>query len=100
MRIYEIMQSGGPVMWPLLACSVAVLTVIVERTLFWIGIERRRNRALVDEVLTLAETGNWEEVREKTMSSRDHVVRLLVVGIVHRDYDMGRAMEAESPAQK
>ena len=96
MRIYEIMQNGGPVMWPLLACSVAVLTVIVERTLFWISIERKRNRALMDEVLTLAETGDWEQIREKTMGSRDHIARLLVVGIVHRDYDMGRAMEAEA----
>jgi biopolymer transport protein ExbB len=96
MRIYEIMQSGGPVMWPLLACSVAVFTVIIERTLFWIDIERKRNRALVDEVLTLAETGNWEQIRKNTIGCRDHVVRLLVVGIVHRDYDMGRAMEAEA----
>ncbi|MCF8056718.1 MAG: MotA/TolQ/ExbB proton channel family protein [Desulfocapsa sp.] len=83
-------------MWPLLACSVAVFTVITERTLFWIGIERKRNRALVDEVLTLAETGNWQQIREKTTGCRDHVVRLLVVGIVHRDYDMGRAMEADA----
>ena len=96
MTMYDIMQSGGPVMWPLLACSVAVLTVIVERILFWIGMERRRNRALVDEVLTLAESGNWDVIREKTMDSRDHVVRLLVVGIVHREFDMGRAMEAEA----
>jgi biopolymer transport protein ExbB len=96
MRVYEIIQHGGPVMWPLLVCSVAVLTVIVERTLFWISIERKRNRALMDEVLTLAETGDWEQIREKTMGSRDHISRLLVVGIVHRDYDMGRAMEAEA----
>ena len=46
--MWEIIQNGGPVMWPLPACSVIVLTVILERTLFWIGIERRRNRGLMD----------------------------------------------------
>ena len=83
-------------MWPLLFCSVAVCTVIIERTLFWISINRRRNRKLVDEILTLAESGNWELIREKVIGTQDHVIRLLVVGIVHREYDMGRAMESEA----
>lgn len=96
MRIYEIIHSGGPVMWPLLLCSIAVCTVIVERSLFWFSIQRRRNRKLMDEVLTLAESGNWELIREKVTGCQDHIIRLLVVGLVHRDYDMGRAMEAEA----
>ncbi len=96
MRIYEIMQSGGPVMWPLMVCSIAVLTVIIERALFWIGLERERNRVLMDEMLGLAETGQWTLIQKKTTDSQDHVIRLLGVGIVHREYDMGRAMEAEA----
>lgn len=96
MKIYEIIQSGGPVMWPLLLCSVAVCTVIIERTLFWIAIQRKRNRKLMDEILTLAESGNWDLIREKVTGCQDHVIRILVVGIVHREYDMGRAMESEA----
>jgi biopolymer transport protein ExbB len=92
----EIIKSGGPVMWPLLACSILVLTVVIERGLFWLTLERRRNRRLMDEVLAVAETGAWELIREKTFSSQDHVIRVLVVGILHRDFDMGRAMEAEA----
>jgi len=96
MRLFEIVQQGGPVMWPLLACSVAVLTVIVERILFWISIEKKRNRQLMDEILTLAEKGDWELIHKKTADSTDHVIQLLITGIVHRKYDMGRAMEAEA----
>ena len=96
MKLYEIFLNGGPVMWPLLACSVAVLTVIIERILFWFGLERKRNRKLMDEMLSNAETGDWELIRKKTAGCQDHVIRLLAVGIVHRDYDMGRAMEAEA----
>lgn len=83
-------------MWPLLACSVIVLTVVIERCLFWLALERRRNRQLMDEVLTIAETGAWELIREKTDRTSDHVIRVLVVGILHRDFDMGRAMESEA----
>jgi biopolymer transport protein ExbB len=96
MMVYEILQSGGPVIWPLLACSLIVLTVILERMMFWFSLERRRNRLLMDEILALAEDGEWEMIRTKTAGCRDHVIRVLIVGILHRDYDMGRAMEAEA----
>lgn len=96
MRLFEIVKQGGPVMWPLLICSLAVLTVIIERILFWVAIERNRNRELMDEILTLAESGNWELIHKKTAACEDHIIQLLVTGIVHREYDMGRAMEAEA----
>ena len=96
MRLFEIVQLGGPVMWPLLACSLAVLTVIIERILFWLSIEKNRNRPLMDEILTLAENGNWNLIRKRSAGCQDHVIQMLVTGIVHREYDMGRAMEAEA----
>ena len=96
MRVYEILLSGGPVMWPLLACSITVCTVIIERTLFWSTLERKRDQPLMDEVVALAETGDWELIKNKTAGCRDHVIRMLAVGILHREYDMGRAMEAEA----
>jgi len=96
MRIYEIMASGGPVMWPLLGCSIVVLTVLVERLLFWLQLERNRNRPLLDEILRLAENGEWALIKEKTRGCEDHVIRILAVGIMHRDFDMGKAMEAEA----
>ncbi|MDA3971112.1 MAG: MotA/TolQ/ExbB proton channel family protein, partial [Desulfobulbaceae bacterium] len=94
--MWEIMQNGGPVMWPLLACSVVVFTVIIERALFWLGIKRQRNRPLLDEVLTIAETGDWQRIKKKTKGCEDHVIRVFNVGILHRHYDMNKAMEAEA----
>ncbi|MEA3548432.1 MAG: MotA/TolQ/ExbB proton channel family protein [Thermodesulfobacteriota bacterium] len=96
MRVYEIIQNGGPVMWPLLACSIVVLTVIVERLLFWMQIKRKRNRKLMDEILRLAESGDWQQIKEKSSGCEDHVIRMLNVGILHREYDMSKAMEAEA----
>ena len=96
MRVYEMMQNGGPVMWPLLACSLVVMTVIGERILFWFRIKRRRNRQLLDEILHLAESGDWQLIKEITRNCDDHVIRVLNVGILHREYDMSKAMEAEA----
>ena len=83
-------------MWPLLLCSITVLTVLLERSFFWIRLARNRDRKLMDSMLTLAQNGSWKRIKELTSSSRDHIVRLLIVGILHREYDMGRAMEAEA----
>ncbi len=96
MKVYEIILSGGPVMWPLLVCSIVVMTIIGERMLFWMQIRRKRNRNLMDEVLHLAESRDWPRIKEKTLGSEDFVIRVLNVGILHRDYDMSKAMEAEA----
>ena len=90
----ETFISGGPVMYPLLACSVIVMTVIIERIIFWARVNMRRNQPLVDEVLELCRTGDWEAVREKTAESKDYIIRILITGILHREFSMTRAMES------
>ena len=99
MRVWEVFQSGGPVMWPLLACSVLALAVILERMLFWLSFIRHRNRSLAEEALDLVPRGEWETIRRQTLHSKDYIIRVMVSGTLHRDYDMGRAMEAEAESQ-
>lgn len=89
-----LFHSGGPVMYPLLACSFIVMTVIIERTIFWIKTGWRRNRDLVDAVLELCREGDWEAVRRKTVGCRDYVVQILISGILHREFSMLKAMES------
>ena len=91
--MYDFFISGGPIMYPLLACSIVVLTIIIERALFWVSIRARHNRPLVEEVLEICRRGDWEAVRQKTAGSRDYVIRMLVSGIVHREFSMTKAME-------
>lgn len=93
---WHIFQNGGPVMWPLLGCSMITLTVVLERLLFWVGLERHRNRPLLDEVLDIARYGDWEAIKAKTTGCRDHVIRMLAVGIIHREFSLKKAMEAEA----
>ena len=90
----EIFLSGGPVMYPLLACSMISLTVVIERFLFWLKADMQRNRSLVDEVLELSRIGDWQAIRRLTRDSRDYVVRILIAGILHREFSMAKAMES------
>jgi biopolymer transport protein ExbB len=89
----ELIQQGGVVMYPLFGCSVCVLTIIIERTIFWIFLNRRHDRRLLSEVLEICQRGDWEQVRIKTIGSKDYAIRVLVSGIVHREFSMTKAME-------
>jgi len=90
----DIFLKGGPVMYPLLACSIIAMTVVIERAIFWIQSDRFRNQALVDEVLELCRAGNWDMVRIRVAGSKDYLVRILVSGILHREFSMIKAMES------
>ena len=81
-------------MYPLLVCSIVSMTVIIERTIFWIGVGMRRNQKLLDEVLEMCREGNWDAVRRKAAGSKNYVIRVLISGILHREYSLSKAMES------
>jgi len=89
----DIFLKGGVVMYPLLACSICVMTIIIERAIFWIILNRRHNSQLIKEVLESCQKGDWERVKKKTIGSKDYAIRVLVSGIVHRNFSMTKAME-------
>ena len=91
--MYELFIKGGPVMYPLLACSIISLTVIIERAFFWFRESLYRDQNLVDEVLELSRQGKWETIKQKVRGSRDYIIRILVSGILHKEFSMTKAME-------
>lgn len=92
--MFDFFIQGGPVMYPLLLCSILSLTVIIERFIFWIGVGMGKNQALVEEVLELCRKGDWENIRLKAKGSKNYVIRVLISGILHREYSLSKAMES------
>jgi biopolymer transport protein ExbB len=90
----DFFKSGGPVMFPLLFCSLLSLTVIIERAIFWTVVGMRSNQRLVNQVMQLCQIGDWEGVREIAAGSKSYVIRILISGILHREYSMVKAMES------
>ena len=91
--MYDLFIKGGPVMYPLLACSVLALTVIIERAIFWVRESLYRDQSLVDEVLELSRHGDWEQIKKRVAGSKYYMIRILVSGILHREFSMIKAME-------
>jgi biopolymer transport protein ExbB len=90
----EIFKNGGPIMYPLLLCSLISLTVIIERSFFWLGVGMRKNWHLVNEVLELSKKGDWNAIKENAAGSKNYVIRVLISGILHREYSLIKAMES------
>ena len=97
--MWDFFLRGGPVMWPLLACSLVSLTVAIDRMLFWMALNRRSSEPLLNEVMSLCESGDWEAIRLRTAGTRDYAIRIIITGILHRDFSMTKAMESAAADQ-
>lgn len=91
--MFDLLQKGGIVMYPLIACSVISLTVILERALFWVREKRQRDSRLVDHMLELARVKEYEEIKSCTKGASDYALKVLVCGLVHKEYSLSKAME-------
>lgn len=91
--------KGGPVMWPLLLCSVVALGVSVERLLFWLKERRTRDPRLIHKLLHLTERGLLEEAAREAQGSRDPVARILMNGLSHHHLSLEGALEVGIQAE-
>lgn len=87
--VWEYFKAGGPLMWPLLACSVAALAVLLERSWFWgrLGLAKDESRArrLLASI---------NQVRPEEYGSECGLITaMLKAGLSAKEKDCGKAME-------
>jgi biopolymer transport protein ExbB len=80
----KIFLNGGPVMWPLLLCSVVAVATALER-FFFIARERiRRKPELVEKILERVEHHDLDGALKIGNKTSDYVARVLVSALAHR----------------
>ncbi len=76
----EIFQKGGPLMYPILACSVLALAIFLER--FWIFFRiRRGTRELLREVEALVQKKRVEEAIIVCQRSGTPLARIFIAAL-------------------
>jgi biopolymer transport protein ExbB len=88
----DYFYQGGSVMYPLLFCSLVSLTIIIERSIFWIREKRRRDRPSLDKFMSTVEGRDFEKARGIAQHSKDFVIRVMVCGILHREFSLRDAL--------
>lgn len=91
--LMDYMQRGGPVMYPLLACSVVGLTVIVERLLFWMKLRLQPKQWAA--CLRCVQEGSDQRALELADARPDPVFRVLMKGLKDPDPSPRIAMEQQ-----
>ncbi len=74
-------HQGGPLMWPLLLCSLLVLTVSMERAWFWLRFRPRLDDSGVNRALQLLRQQHTEQAQELARHSRDPALLMLGSGL-------------------
>jgi biopolymer transport protein ExbB len=82
--IQTLFIKGGPIMWPILVCSLIALTVVLERLVFVLGEATRRQPKVVDAILDAVEHSDPEGAVKVAAGSRDFVARTLAAALAHR----------------
>ena len=93
--LFEWFRLGGPVMYPLLACSVLAMTVVTERFLFWNRVRREGNPDGVKKILALAQQRQIPEALELGRSLQDPAAKVLTRGLEHWPGSVTSALEAQ-----
>jgi len=91
--------AGGPLMWPILLCSLLSLTVVIERIAFWHRLRRAADPALRERLLAAAASGAFDEAAAAARGSRDPAVRVYAAGLAHRACGLSESMQTAADGE-
>ena len=94
----ELMDKGGPVMWPLLACSLVSLMVTIERFVWQWRQRRRRDNGLGEQIIEHASRGRFGRAAELGKDTRDATAHVLAAGIRDHEHGLAEAMQISAEA--
>ena len=91
--MWEIILAGGPVMWPIIFCSVVAVAIVLER--FW-TLQRKRviPRELTDRIWKLVESQGLNDRHIEALAHNSPLGRVLAAGLANRE--MGREIMKEA----
>jgi biopolymer transport protein ExbB len=95
----EFFARGGPIMWPLLICSILSLAIIFEKARFWWRVNRRKDGNLLDSIFELVERGDHQGAITSGTGAKDIEGRVLMAGLLNHDHGLKESMEAEAVEQ-
>jgi len=91
--------KGGPVMYPLLLCSIIATAVIIERMLFWLRERQAETTPRIHKLFHLTERGLFDEAVQEARGTRDPVARIILNGLSHHHFSLEGALEVAVSAE-
>ncbi len=91
-NLIHIFEKGGPIMWPLLICSIIALGVVIERVIFLLGTRRKRDPKAMESFFAAAGRGDMDAAIRIGNESKFYVVRTLAYALSHKEGSLANAV--------
>lgn len=92
----EFFIKGGPIMWPILACFLAALVVLVDRAVWWTTLSRRSSYARLETVFGHIAEGRFKEADALTERSEDPMLATVGEGMRYAHSSLLGAMQLKA----
>jgi biopolymer transport protein ExbB len=90
--MWEIVRAGGPLMWPIILCSIAAVAIVLER--LWTLQDRRvLPRELTQKVWQLIESNQINDKVIQALEQNSPLGRVLAAGLANRHRPRAVMME-------
>ncbi|MCG3176328.1 MAG: hypothetical protein MOGMAGMI_01277 [Candidatus Omnitrophica bacterium] len=91
--MWELMQKGGPIMWPILLCSVFAFAIVIER-LVSLRREQIDTRAFMEQISRSLKRNKVMEALELCDRTNGPIAKILKAGILKHDRPRQEVREA------
>ena len=97
MNFWQMLISGGPVMWPIILCSVVALAIVLERLIYFKSIKNNTQQFL-GEILEQIKRHQIKEALQLCDKVRHPMAHILKSGILKYDRPRSQIKEAMEDA--
>jgi len=91
--VIQFFLKGGPVMWPILICSLVAVAVVGERTFWWFRERGRRDPQTLEQLLAALEHSDVAAATKLAEGSQDPIIRMSHRGLCHAHTSMQGALQ-------
>ena len=92
----DFFLKGGLLMWPLAACFLAALFVVLERALWWLDLKRRCQSEQLREVFDAISNGQFAQAENLTRHTKDPFLLTVREGLIHAHSSLLGAMQLQA----
>ena len=91
--ILDYFLEGGPIMWPILLALLAGLTVIIERSLWWLALRERTHASDLPRAFDAIAAGNFDGALRLASKPDDPFLASVREGLLHAHSSLLGAMQ-------